>query len=185
MQQNIGGLFQWLQSEACTPFYDHLTPENRADIVEQCMSNTDFMEAASAFVEDIAVIRQKLETKVGQLCKKMAESQGGSAASLRNALVSNTGETFLREKESRRSFAEAQQKNLVEESRSENVILSHIPPISKCTKEEFVVEGDQERLSFEIETEIEDKGTHIGSGYYLKREGHLIKMTSPEWTIYY
>jgi len=115
------------------------------------------MEAASAFVEDIAVIRQKLETKVGQLCKKMT--------------------------------AEAQQKNLVEESRSENVILSHIPPISKCTKEEFVVEGDQERFSFkieiEIDTEIEDKGTHIGSGYYLKREGHLIKMTSPEWTIYY
>lgn len=142
--QNIGGLFQWLQSEACTPFYDRLTPENREDIVEQCMSNTDFMEAASAFVEDIAVIRQKLETKVGQLCKKMATA--------------------------------AQPKNTA----SENVILS-------CTQEESVVDDDQERLHIEIEVEHEDKdkGTHIGSGYYLKREGHLIKMTSPAWTIYY
>ena len=159
MQQNIGGLFQWLQSDACTPFYDHLTPENRADIVEQCMSNTDFMEAASAFVEDIAVIRQKLETKVGQLCKKMA--------------------------------AEAQQKNLDEVTGvSKNEILpsntnvdlvQSIPPVAGkipiCT-------GNDVEAEVEAEVDIE-KGTHIGSGYYLKREGHLIKMTSPEWTIYY
>ena len=31
----------------------------------------------------------------------------------------------------------------------------------------------------------EENGTHIGSGIYLKREGHLIKMTTPDFTVYY
>ena len=31
----------------------------------------------------------------------------------------------------------------------------------------------------------EEKGKHIGSGIYLKREGHLIKMTTPNFTVYY
>jgi hypothetical protein len=31
----------------------------------------------------------------------------------------------------------------------------------------------------------EEKGKHIGSGIYLKREGHLIKMTTNDFTVYY
>ena len=168
--QNVGGLFQWLQSEACTPFYDHLTPDNREDIVEQCMSNADFIEAASAFVEDIVVIRQKLETKVGQLCKKMTMA--------------------------------AQQKNLADVT-SENVILSQIHSSDLCSNERKpsdqnniwvdsvqsilpVPENDCICTGIDADAGVDiEKGTHIGSGFYLKREGHLIKMTSPEWTIYY
>lgn len=159
--QNIGGLFQWLQSEACTPFYDRLTPENREDIVEQCMSNTDFMEAASAFVEDIAVIRQKLETKVGQLCKKMA-----TAAQQKNP-VDVAGICPVSE-------------NSKNEILSSNTFVNSVPvPINDriCTGRDVKAETD-------TEVDIE-KGTHIGSGFYLKREGHLIKMTSPDWVIYY
>jgi hypothetical protein len=117
---DVGGLFQWLNSEACLPFYASLTHENRSDIAEQCMTNAEFIEAASAFVQDTATIRQKLETKLGQLCKKM----------------------------------------------------------SNTVKSEQDVKMDEVDLT-------DDRGTHIGSGFWLKREGHLIKMTSPEWTIYY
>lgn len=31
----------------------------------------------------------------------------------------------------------------------------------------------------------EENGTHIGNGIYLKRELHLIKMTTPDFTVYY
>jgi hypothetical protein len=31
----------------------------------------------------------------------------------------------------------------------------------------------------------EEKGKHIGSGIYLKHEGHLIKMTTNDFTVYY
>ena len=31
----------------------------------------------------------------------------------------------------------------------------------------------------------EEKGKHIGSGIYLKCEGHLTKMTTPDFTVYY
>jgi hypothetical protein len=31
----------------------------------------------------------------------------------------------------------------------------------------------------------EENGTHIGNGIYLKRECHLIKMTTPDFTVYY
>jgi hypothetical protein len=30
-----------------------------------------------------------------------------------------------------------------------------------------------------------DKGKHIGSGIYLKQEGHLMKMTTKDFTVYY
>ena len=33
---------------------------------------------------------------------------------------------------------------------------------------------------------IDEKlGTHIGNGIYLLREDHLIKMTTPDWVVYY
>lgn len=37
----------------------------------------------------------------------------------------------------------------------------------------------------ELDEIDEEKGKYIGSGIYLKREGHLIKMTTPTFSIYY
>ena len=133
---NIGGLFQYLNSETCRPYYAALTPENRTEIIEQIMSDPVFLEAAQGLVSDVQVIRQKLETKVGQLCKKMAE--------------------------------------VTEKAKPANV-----PKESKIT----YIEVEEE--SVEYPEFDEEKGKHLGSGFYLKREDHLMKLTSPEWTIYY
>ena len=37
----------------------------------------------------------------------------------------------------------------------------------------------------ELDEIDEEKGKYIGSGIYLKREGHLIKMTTPTFSFYY
>lgn len=146
MNNNIGGLFQYLNSEDCRPYYEALAPlslqDNRSEIIEQIMTDPAFLEAAHEFVSDVGIIRQKLETKVGQLCKKMAEK---AAAAQKPAVV-------VKPKEAPIVYIE-------------------------------VVEEEVEVVEYpEFD---EEKGKYIGSGFYLKREDHLMKLTSPEWTLYY
>ena len=135
---NVGGLFQWLNSDTCLPFYVSLTPDNRADILEQCMSNEEFVGQASEFVQDIGILRQKLDTKLGQMCKKISNTSVATSA---------------------------------------NTIIN---PMKQDMESDTILVEDTGNMVSDP-----DKGTHIGSGFYLKREGHLIKMTSPEWVIYY
>ena len=140
---NIGGLFQYLNSETCRPYYAALTPENRTEIIEQILSDPVFLEAAQVFVSDIHVIRQKLDTKVGQMCKKMAEKAAKDAEATETK-----------------------------------------PNISTKIVEEEIAE--EEVVAVEEFPEFdEEKGKYIGSGFYLKREDHLMKLTSPHWTFYY
>ena len=148
---NVGGLFQWLNSDTCLPFYVSLTPDNRADILEQCMSNEEFVGQASEFVQDIGILRQKLDTKLGQMCKKMSNTSVATSA--------NT---------------------IIKSDKSMKYVNAYVAQTDSDTIQLFVEESVQE-----VPETDPDKGTHIGSGFYLKREGHLIKMTSPEWTIYY
>lgn len=132
---DIGGLFQYLNSEACITYFAALTPENRGATIEHIMTECpEFLEGAQAFVSDTNIIRQKLETKVGQMCKKLA----AVAKPVKEAPVKDKG---------------------VE-----------------------VFEGVEEPSFPEFDTE---KGKHIGDGFYLKREDHRMKLTSPEWTVYY
>lgn len=142
---NIGGLFQYLNSEACLPYYASLDASTwgsnvsyRAEILDQIMSDPVFLEAAQALVSDTAIIQQKLETKVGQLCKKMAEKMVAAAAK---------------------------------------------PAVVVKPKEAPIVYVEVEEVEYpEFD---EERGKHLGGGFYLKREDHLMKLTSPEWTIYY
>ena len=143
---NVGGLFQWLNSDTCLPFYVSLTPDNRADILEQCMSNEEFVGQASEFVQDIGILRQKLDTKLGQMCKKMSNT---SVATSANTIVATSANTIIN-------------------------------PMKQDMESDTILVEDTGNMVSDP-----DKGTHIGSGFYLKREGHLIKMTSPEWVIYY
>ena len=145
---NVGGLFQWLNSDTCLPFYVSLTPDNRADILEQCMSNEEFVGQASEFVQDIGILRQKLDTKLGQMCKKMSNTSVATS-------VATSANTIIK---------------------SDKSMNAHVAQADSDTIQLFVEE---------IPETDPDRGTHIGSGFYLKREGHLIKMTSPEWVIYY
>ena len=143
---NVGGLFQWLNSDTCLPFYVSLTPDNRADILEQCLSNEEFVGQASEFVQDIGILRQKLDTKLGQMCKKMSNT---SVATSANTIVATSANTIIN-------------------------------PMKQYMESDTILVEDTGNMVSDP-----DKGTHIGSGFYLKREGHLIKMTSPEWVIYY
>lgn len=144
---NVGGLFQYLNSEACLPYYATLDPQNRTEVIDQIMSDPVFLEAAQALVSDMAIIRQKLETKVGQMCKKMTE------------------------------------KAKVEAVVSEKAAAK--PAVVVKPKEAPIVYVVEEEVEVDYPEFDEEKGKYIGSGFYLKREDHLMKLTSPEWTIYY
>jgi hypothetical protein len=140
MAASLAGLFQWLNSDTCLSFYGDLTTENRIDVADRLMDTPEFVEAAREFGVDTHIIRQKLETKLGQLCKKMSVRPLVNAASVPS-----------------------------------------IPSVP-CPTEETTTLPEQCVVGIDIDPE---KGTHIGSGFYLKREGHLIKMTSPDWVVYY
>ena len=58
--------------------------------------------------------------------------------------------------------------------------------LDKRTKNTTLHNGVNEGPIIQVFTEFdEEKGNHIGSGIYLKREEHLIKMTTPNFTVYY
>lgn len=140
MSNNVGGLFQYLNSEACNAYYAELTPENRGAVVEHMMTECpEFLEAAQALVSDTAVIRQKLETKIGQMCKKMG------------------------------AVPKDVPKDVPLPKANVELVEASPPPEANVVVPEF----------------DEEKGHYIGGGFYLKREDHLMKLTSPEWTIYY
>jgi hypothetical protein len=112
------------------------------------MSNENFVSQASEFVQDIGILRRKLDTKLGQMCKKIS-----------NMSVATSANTIIK---------------------SDKSMNAHVAQADSDTIQLFVEESVQE-----IPETDPDKGTHIGSGFWLKREGHLIKMTSPEWVVYY
>lgn len=48
----------------------------------------------------------------------------------------------------------------------------------------FVLE-EEEVEEEEVEEDTSSKGTHVGNGIYLLREEHMIKMTTPDFVVYY
>ena len=63
---------------------------------------------------------------------------------------------------------------------SEQLDNSKIVPGTNVVHSGPIVQANQE-----IDEIDEEKGKYIGSGIYLKREGHLIKMTTPTFSFYY
>ena len=72
---NINGLFQFMSSEQANSFFCEVTPENMTETLDQLMQNPDFLEQTRVFVDDVSVLRQKVEVKLGQLCKKMKKAE--------------------------------------------------------------------------------------------------------------
>lgn len=171
---NIQGLFQFMSSEQGNSFFCDVTPENSADVLDQLMQNSEFTTLAREFVEDISVLRQKVEIKIGQMCKKMKKVNdepiplpaktprlvdGYELIKIQYAI---DDAAYLREN----SIDEEDENSYVHrtgEFRMDvvNVVKTSVPDID------------------------ESLGTHIGSNIYVQREGHVIKMTTPQFTVYY
>ena len=172
MNTNINGLFQFMNTDVCDSFFRNVTTENMSETLEQLMQNPDFLALTQVFVEDVSILRQKVVTKLGQLCKKKKtvkedEPISPPSETSKPRLIdgyeliriqyaiddnNNNNEDYLRE-------------NTVEES---NTIV----------KSEVSVEGFEEPIN-------ESLGKHIGEGIYLQQEGYVFKMTTPQFVVYY
>jgi hypothetical protein len=131
MASDIGGFFKWLNSPALDEWFNvKLTKDNKGEIIEEMMVSPDFIDTAKGFIEDEAIIRNKLETKIGQVLKK---------------------------------------KNTTAVIKSDDA------------DEAIVVSED----AVEFPDFDEENGKHVGCGIYLKQEGHVTKMTTPNFTVYY
>lgn len=153
---NIGELFKWLNSPYCeTTFYSNLTSENKLQIIDDMTNDGTFMDTAKTFVSDEDVIRSKIETKLDQILKKKVPRPV------------TPHELFLANQEG--ISAQLDKKKLDKKMKQTTL---H-DEVSECSIVPVFTEFDEE------------KGKYIGSGIYLKHEGHLIKMTTPSFTVYY
>jgi hypothetical protein len=149
---NINGLFQFMSSEQSNSFFCDVTPDNVSTKLEQLMQNPDFLTLTRVFVDDVLVLRQKVEVKLGQLCKKMKKAED-------KPVPLPVNPTKLVDGQSAEGFQ---------------------PPDQKENSEE-----DPINMPDPIETINESLGTHIGEGIYLQQEGHVFKMTTPQFVVYY
>ena len=126
MASDIGGFFKWLNSSDLDEWFTvKLTSDNKQEIIEEMMTSSEFIDKARNFIEDDTIIRNKLETKIGQALKK----KNVSLHKLERAETTETQQEF----------------------------------------------PDRD----------EELGIHVGCGIYLKQEGHVTKMTTPNFTVYY
>ena len=151
MAMDVGGLFKFLNSETCEGFYQDLTSDNKQEIIDKMMNDEGFIGSAHQYVSDDNVIRNKIDTNIGQLLKKKSK-------------LVTPHEIFLANLDGISSQLE--HKVVTKET-------TMIPAFPSVPVVQEIVEFDEE------------KGKHIGSGIYLKREGHLIKMTTPNFTVHY
>ena len=166
---DVGGLFKLLNTNICDGFYQDLTPDNKQEIIDKMMNDEVFMSMAHQYVSDDNVIRNKIDTNMGQLLKKKSK-------------LVTPHELFLANLDGISSQLE--HKVVAKET----TMIPVIPVVDEIVE----LSGVQRRKvglnlhyvplhpSFD-----EEKGKHIGSGIYLKREGHLIKMTTPNFTVHY
>jgi hypothetical protein len=159
---NIGELFRLLNTPYCEEtFYINLTNDNKNEIITKMMDDEEFMGITNEFEIPINVIRSKIETKLEQILKK----KGTRLVTPHEIFLANLD--GISEQLDKCNKPEIN-KNLHHET--SQVSLLSIPIV---------------QVIQEIEENDEDNGKHIGSGIYLKREDHLIKMTTPNFVVYY
>lgn len=155
---NVGDFFKYLNSDSCRSFYTDLTSDNKDDILETMMNDVDFMTTVQEWIPDLAMLRSKIDTNLGQVLKKRSKP----------------------------------------ETKKEVVVQSPVKPVVE-NDADFMVFDDDDKKEDEIISCIrasdpsledcpdydEEKGKYIGNGYYVKQEGHLMKMTCPQWIVYY
>ena len=169
MNTNINGLFQFMNTDICDSFFRDVTYENLSETLEQLMQNPEFLELTKVFVDDVSVLRQKVEIKLGQLCKKkktVKEEEKTVPLPLEKPKLIDGYELIRIQyaiddaayvKEDASTTFPASGSNTVEESKN-------VP---------------------DVEPNDESLGKHIGEGIYLQKEGHVFKMTTPQFVVYY
>ncbi len=165
---NVGEFFKYLNSDACRSFYSDLTSDNKDDILETMMNDTDFMTTVQEWMPDRATLRSKIDTNLGQVLKKRSKPE------TKKEVVPEPVKHVSDDDDDDDDFMVFDEDG---DDKKEDEIISCIrrsdsdrasdPPLEDC-------------LDYD-----EEKGKHIGRGYYLKHEGHLMKMTCPEWIVYY
>lgn len=162
---NVGDFFKYLNSDACHSFYSDLTADNKNDVIETMMNDTNFMTTVQEWIPDPAMIRNKLDTNLGQVLKK-------------------------RSKPETKKEVQAPVKPVVQEENDDADFLVFDDDEDKSTSEDEIISMTRRSNVDDIVQDSypeydEEMGKHVGNGYYVKQEGHLMKMTSPEWIVYY
>ena len=160
---NVGDFFKYLNSDSCRSFYADLTSDNKDDILETMMSDVDFMTTVQEWIPDPAMIRNKLDTNLGQVLKKRSKPETKKE-------VQAPVKPVVQEEDDDADFLVFDD----DEDKKEDEIIS----MTRRSNVDVIVQESYSEYD-------EEMGKHIGRGYYLKQEGHLMKMTSPEWIVYY
>lgn len=160
---NVGDFFKYLNSDACRSFYVDLTADNKNDILETMMNDTNFMTAVQEWIPDTDMIRNKLDTNLGQVLKKRSKPETKKE-------VQAPVKPVVQEEDDDADFLVFDDD---EDKKEDEIISMTHRPVTDIIVQDSYPEYDEEM------------GKHIGRGYYVKQEGHLMKMTSPEWIVYY
>lgn len=155
---NINGLFQFMSSEKGNSFFCDVTPENSTEFLDQLMQNEEFTTLAREYVADDSVLRQKIVTKIGQLCKKKKTVKEEDAVPL-----------------------PVKPTKLVD---GHELIKVQYDIDDNNNNEAYLRENTLD-VPDTVEPVNESLGKHIGEGIYLLQEGHVIKMTTPQFVVYY
>lgn len=158
---NINGLFQFMSSEQGNSFFCDVTPENSTEFLGQLMQNEEFTTLAREYVADDSVLRQKIVTKIGQLCKKMKKPKEEEDAVSLPVKPTKLVDGY----------------ELIK-------VQYDIDDNNNNNNEAYLKENTLD-VPDTVEPVNESLGKHIGEGIYLLQEGHVIKMTTPQFVVYY
>jgi hypothetical protein len=188
MKLDLTGLFKYLKSEECSLFFQNVLPENKTEIIENMLGNEEFLSVANQFVPDVAIIREQLGNYLTGILKKKTAVPVPVPVPLPVPLPMveinlysglgclRTPEAFkvdaLRASDPRASYQER------------DIHLSGLVPRIEV-KPDPIVFVLEEEIFDEEEEDTGSKGTHVGNGIYLLREEHRIKMTTPDFVVYY
>lgn len=155
-----------MNTDICESFFRDVTSENMTETLDQLMQNPDFLEQTRVFVDDVSVLRQKVVTKLGQLCKK------------KKTVKENGNDVKVSEPVPQP--VEKPKPKLVDGYELIKVQYA----IDDNNNEAYLKENTLD-IPDTVEPINESLGKHIGEGIYLLQEGHVFKMTTPQFVVYY
>ena len=180
---NINGLFQFMNTDICDSFFRDVTTENMTETLDQLMQNPDFLALTQVFVDDVSILRQKVVTKLGQLCKKKKIVKEEETVPLpvetpKPRLID--GYELIKVQYAIDDATDLRE-NTVEDP---NADVRRTAALGDDA-ENVVKASESKKVPDTVEPCDESLGTHIGEGIYLQHEGHVIKMTTPQFVVYY
>ena len=174
MKLDLSGLYKYLKSEECSLFFQNVLPENKTEIIENILGNEEFLNTANQFVPDVAIIREQLGNFLSGILKKKTAVPVPLPVPLPVVEIKPDPIVFVLEEEE-------EEEDLNTDVRR-TVALGKRPTGATLTDLRSVVGDD---AGNEVKASTGSKGTHVGNGIYLLREEHVIKMTTPDFVVYY